>query len=511
MEENKIINNKENGLTPRPPIVVVMGHIDHGKSSLLDYIRKTSVVNKEAGGITQHIGAYEAEVNCGETHGHKTVKITFLDTPGHEAFSQMRARGAKIADIAVLVIAADDGIKPQTMEAYNAIVGADLPFVVAVNKIDKPNADPEKVKNQLAEKGILVEGYGGTIPFVKVSAKSGEGVSELLDMILLLAEMENLSANRNQEATGVVIESHLDQQRGVSASLLILDGTMRKGTFIACGSAIAPVRIFEDFRGKAISEATVSSPVSIAGFNSMPAVGSSFFVFTSKSLAEEFAAKEALKEAAAKTKKAKIATGEGIIVINVLLKADVSGSLEALEKELLKLESENVFLEFLRVGVGKISENDVKHISGASEPVVFGFNIDAETAATNLAERFSIPVFTSKIIYEISDWLKIEIERRKKGIIREEIIGQAKVLKTFSKTKTKQVIGGKVLVGKMVGSGPVRVRRDEIIIGSGKITNLQRNKVETGSVDEGNEFGMMVELSADIQAGDIVEIARKLS
>ncbi|MFH1956368.1 MAG: translation initiation factor IF-2, partial [Patescibacteria group bacterium] len=452
------MDQKQKKLIQRPPIVVVMGHIDHGKSKLLDYIRNANIVEgaargeprptfipvegREAGGITQHIGAYEAEVKCQDSqHKHQSKKITFLDTPGHEAFSQMRLRGVKVADIAILIIAAEEGIKPQTLEAYNAIKKAGIPFVVAFNKIDKPNADPERVKNQLAEQQIFVEGYGGNIPSVNISAKTGEGVDNLLDLILLLAEMENLQADSDENASGVVIESRLGSRRGISATLLIQTGTMRKGMFVVAGNAIAPVRIFEDFQGNSIDKTTFSSPVKIIGFNSMPPVGAEFQTFKTKKEAETALTKV---EPLGIPKVQPLAENKGKIIISIIIKGDVTGSIEAIEHEIKKLEKENILINILRKDIGKITEDDIRLASSAKDSIVFGFNVETDSSARTLAERFEIAIFTSDIIYKISEWLEEEIEKRKQEETTEKMIGSAKILKTFSKNKNKHVLGGEV-------------------------------------------------------------------
>jgi len=504
-------NEKTNGVA-RPPVVVVMGHIDHGKSQLLDYIRKSGVVEKEAGGITQHIGAYEAEVKCDSgKHSHETKKITFLDTPGHEAFSKMRARGAKIADVAILVIAADEGVKPQTMEAYEAIKKAGIPFIIALNKMDKPEANPEQVKAQLAEKQIFVENYGGDIPVANISAKTGQGVDELLDMVLLLAEMEELKANPNENASGTVIESRLDAKRGISATLLIQNGTMKKGMFVVSGRAVAPVRIFEDFQGNPIEEASFSSPVKIVGFNEIPEVGTSFKTFNSKREAEDEAEKAgegAVSEEAVAPKDAEAA--ETKITLPVVIKADTAGSVEAVEKEIIKLTDEEAAISVLRKGVGDISEEDMKLSYGAKEPVALGFNVGIDPRAEDLAEKFGVKIKTSDIIYKISEWLAEEIKKRKSLVPREETLGKAEILKIFNRTKNKQVVGGLVADGKIILGKTVKIKRKDFEIGEGKIVGLQHGKKETKEVERGKEFGAMVESKIEIAKGDTIEIIERI-
>jgi translation initiation factor IF-2 len=502
------MTNEKNEKKPRPPIVVVMGHIDHGKSKLLDYIRKSNIVEKEAGGITQHIGAYEAEVKCETDHKHKTRIITFLDTPGHEAFSKMRTRGAKIADVAILVIAADEGVKPQTMEAYDAIKKSGIPFVIAFNKMDKSNANPEKVKGQLAEQQIFVEGYGGTIPYTNISATTGQGINDILDLVLLITDMENLTADPSINASGVVIESHLDPKRGVSATLLIQDGTMKIGMCVVSGNSIAPIRIFEDFQGKPLKEASFSSPIKIIGFDTLPEVGEKFETFETKKEAES-----CVKLQSQEKKLIQITQKEGDenkIIIPIVIKADTSGSAEALEKELSKLSDEQVSINILRSDVGNIKEDDIKLVSGANNPVILGFNVETETVAKELIEKYKIDFFLSDIIYKISEWLKEKIKEKKAMIPREEIWGKVIILKTFSKERNKQVLGGEVVSGKIIEGKIFKIKRRESEIGEGKILELQRDKVKTKEVNEGSQFGSMTESKIEIIKGDELEIIEKI-
>lgn len=502
--------DKQKSTIQRPPVVVVMGHIDHGKSKLLDYIRKANVVEKEAGGITQHIGAYETEVKCESEHNHKTRKITFLDTPGHEAFSQMRVRGARIADVAVLVVAAEDGPKPQTVEAYKAIQETGIPFIVAINKIDKPDANPEAVKAKLAEHQIFVENYGGSVPCVSISAKTGQGVNELLDLILLLSDMEDLSADPNQLATGFVIESHLDPKRGTSSTLLIQNGVLKIGDFVAAGNGIAPVRIFEDFKGEKLQEAIFSSPVKITGFSKIPKVGAKFKTFKNKKDAEAAAMdfERGPKDAGKVTPK----EPETRVVVPIVIKADVYGSLEAVEKELKKLEDDQVAINVLKAGTGSIGEEDIKISSGSDNPIIIGFNVGVDAAAKVLGERFNALIYTAKIIYELSDWLKLEIEKRRPRTEKDVIIGSAKILKVFNKEKNKQVLGGRVLEGKvMATTGGIKIKRQENEIGMGRIAGIQHNKAAAKEVEKGSEFGIMIEAKIELAPGDVIEIIEKIS
>jgi len=489
----------------RPPIIVIMGHIDHGKSSLLDYIRKTNIVEGEAGGITQHLSAYE--VAHKNKAGVTLSNITFLDTPGHEAFSKMRARGASVADIAVLVVSAEDGVKEQTKEALRSIKEAGTPYIVAINKIDKPNANIERTKQNLAENEIYLEGFGGDVPFVPISAKVGTGIPELLDMMLLVAEMENLTGESALPAEGIVIESHIDTKRGTSATLIITNGTLKKGTFILAEESMSPVRAIENFLGKQVAEATFSSPIQITGFDSLPAVGSKFQMYTNKKDAEKAQAIIKEKNAQAKPKESVRTTplAEDALVVPIVLKADVAGTLEALEKEILKIEREHIKLKIIAKSVGAIGENDAKLASGSSDAIIVGFHTKVERGAQDIAERFGVTIKIFDIIYKLSEWLNEEIDRRTPKVMGEHTVGTAKVLKTFSATKHKQVIGGKVISGSLEVGAQVKIMRREIEIGRGKIEGLQQQKIASKKVEEGNECGMQVEAKIEIAGGDVLE------
>jgi len=496
-------------IVPRPPIVVIMGHIDHGKSSLLDYIRKSNVVEGEAGGITQHLSAYEVEhqVERKPKDLIASNRITFLDTPGHEAFSKMRARGASVADIAILVVSAEDGVKEQTKEALKSIKEAGIPYIVAINKIDKPNANIERTKQNLAENEIYLEGFGGDVPFVPISAKVGTGVSDLLDMLLLVAEMENLTGDKSLPAEGIVVESHIDTKRGTSATLIVTNGTLKKGNFIVAEESMTPVRSIENFLGKQVLEATFSSPIQITGFDIIPAVGSTFRAHTNKKDAEK--AQLELKEARIKSPTVKavriVPLYDDALVVPIVLKSDVAGTLEAIEKELSKIERERVIIKIIAKGVGTIGENDAKLASGSDSAIIIGFHTKVERGAQDIAERFGITIKTFDIIYKLSEWLNEELDRRTPKIMGEDVVGTAKVLKTFSVAKHKQVIGGKVTVGFLEVGAQVKIMRREIEIGRGKIDGLQQQKLASKKVDEGNECGMMVEAKIEIAAGDVLE------
>lgn len=496
-------------IIPRPPIVVIMGHIDHGKSSLLDYIRKSNVVEGEAGGITQHLSAYEVEHQLSETRkdGLASNRITFLDTPGHEAFSKMRARGAGVADIAILVVSAEDGVKEQTKEALKSIKEAGIPYIVAINKIDKPNANIERTKQNLAENEIYLEGFGGDVPFVPISAKVGTGVSDLLDMMLLVAEMENLTGDTSLPAEGIVVESNIDTKRGTSATLIITNGTLKKGMFILSEESMSPVRAIENFLGKQVAEATFSSPVQITGFDALPAVGSTFRAYSNKKDAErvQLELREAKSKEKVKEVMRTIPLADDALVVPIVLKSDVAGTLEAIEKELAKIERERVLIKIIAKGVGTIGENDAKLASGSDSAIIIGFHTKVERGAQDIAERFGVTIKTFDIIYKLSEWLNEELDRRTPKIMGEEVVGTAKVLKTFSVAKHKQVIGGKVTTGFLEVGAQVKIMRRDVEIGRGKIGGLQQQKLASKKVEEGNECGMMIEAKIEIAGGDILE------
>ncbi|MBI2628336.1 MAG: translation initiation factor IF-2 [Candidatus Niyogibacteria bacterium] len=492
------------GKISRPPVVVVVGHIDHGKTKLLDYIRKSNIAEKESGGITQHIGAYEAVIN---TKDGRTEKITFLDTPGHEAFSQIRSRGAKAADVAILVVAADEGVKPQTEESIKVLKDANLPFVVAINKIDKEGADSEKVKKELAEREILVESWGGKVPAVEISAKQGTGVKELLETIILLAQLEELKADPRIPAKGVVIESSLEPKRGNAATLLIQDGTLKIGNFVAAGNAISSVRVFEDFLGHSLKEASFSSPVRVVGFDYLPPAGTVFSAFLSKKEAEKFSAKEKISKDFLKEKEKKIikeAPAASLIIVPVILKADTSGSLEALEKEAKKFDSEKLKIKILKSGTGPISEDDFKVALSAPETIILSFRAGLDEKIIELLSRRGVIFKNFEIIYEASDWLKEQLEKKLPLEIERTEIGQAKILKLFKKSGQKQVIGGKIIDGLVKNEARFEIIRNEHKIGEGRIIELQQAKIKTKEAAKGSEFGILADAEISIEPGDIL-------
>ncbi len=489
----------------RSPIVVVMGHIDHGKSTLLDYIRKTNVVDGEAGGITQHLSAYE--VNHKDAEG-KDRTITFLDTPGHEAFKGMRNRGAQSADIAILVVSAEDSVKAQTLEAWKTINEAKLPYVVAINKIDKPNANPEKVKMDLAEKGIYVEGFGGDVPFVEISAKTGLGIDSLLETILLVADLAELKGNAGLPAEGVVIESHRDTRRGITATLIIRNGTLEKGMYLACGNAIAGTRIMENFRMKQIDSATVSQPVGIVGWSDVPPVGGIFRTYATKAEAEE-AAKGGKHGEESQTMRA---VGEKINKsrrIPIIIRTDTTGTADAVVSEIRKLEIPTIGWKILVAGVGTIGENDIKMAGVDAETIIVGFNTKMDPRAREMNEQTNVTVKTFEIIYKLSDYLKDIIEERRPRIETLVVGGVLKAQKIFSKTKDRQVVGGTVQTGDIGVGNEVRILRRENEIGKGTIVHLEQNRLKVKTVGEGLACGALIESRIEIAPGDMIEAITK--
>lgn len=482
----------------RPPVVVIMGHIDHGKSTLLDFIRKSNIVSGEAGGITQHLGAYEVKHKAEDG---SLKRITFLDTPGHEAFCGVRNRGAKVADIGVLIVSAEDGVKPQTLEALECMKNEKLPFVVAINKIDSPRANAENTKNNLIENEIYLEGYGGDIPYTEISAKEGTGVDDLLDLVLIVSEVEELKGVKENSASGFVIESHKDKNKGVTATLVIKDGTLNQGQFVVCRDAYAPVRIFEDYKGDSIKEATFSTPVKISGWSDFPVVGEFFETLDSKKEAESYC--EEFKEISKNYQS--ISFSEDEFVIPLIIKADTHGSIEAIEHELKKIESQNTQIKVVIAETGNITEKDIKIASGNENSVVIGFGIDMDKQADIMRERLGVRVATFKIIYELTEWIEKTVEEIRPKFDVEETKGRAKILKQFSQTKNVQVAGGRVEEGVInVGKQIKIIRRDEEI-GRGKIKELQAQKVKVSEVTEGNEFGIGIETKVEIVPGDYIE------
>ncbi len=481
-----------------------MGHIDHGKSTLLDYIRKTNTCAKEAGGITQHIAAYEV---C-HTRGTKKNLITFLDTPGHAAFKGIRVRGANVADIAILIVSAEEGVKPQTVEALNCIKEAGIPYIVGINKMDSPKANLERTKQSLAEHEIYIEGYGGQISWAGISGKTGEGVPELLDLVLLTAELAELKGDTAKKAEGIVIESKLDPRKGISGTLIIKDGTLKKGTFVVCDTSLTPVRAIEDFMGARIEEAHFSSPVKLLGFDSTPTIGEIFRVFDTKRDAEAAVAEAVAKKMAAKTT---AKTGSGAIDANekvtiaLIIKADVSGTMEAIQHEIAKIKNDKVQIKLVQSGVGTITEADVKMAVVQPGTKILGFNVAVDTQAKMMGERLNVEVFSFDIIYKLIEWVEAAVAKSVPKVTVEEVSGTAKILKIFSKTKDKQVVGGRVLGGIVNLGADVRIMRRDAEIGKGKIRELQQKKEKVTEVNKDSEFGTMIESKIEIAPGDQIE------
>ncbi len=482
-------------ITKRPPVVVVMGHIDHGKSSLLDYIRHSNSTEKEAGGITQHLSAYVA---THKTKEGQVENITFLDTPGHEAFQKMRLRGADVADVAILVVSAEDGVKPQTLEALASIKQANIPFVVAINKIDKPAADIPRTQASLIENEIYIEGMGGDIPWVGISAKTGAGVDELLDLVVLTADLAELTGDSSLPATGRVIEGRLDPKRGNTATLIIENGTLKTGSFVVSGTAFAPVRIMEDYLGKPLKEAGSSTPVGIVGFTDIPKIGASFFTVSSKKEAEVAIAEATLGIVVPERRVSSLPT------IPILIKADVLGTIDAIEHELKKFSSDRISVRVIGTGVGDITSNDIQNVSATKDSIIVGFNVKVERQAAELAERLGVEIDTFNIIYELSDWLNTALKNRTPKIEEAVVTGKVKILKHFSTQKNTHVLGGRVETGPVKMNQKVRILRRDIEIGKGTIKNLQQYKSDVQQVEEG-EFGMQVETKTEIAPGDYLE------
>jgi len=488
-------NTKNKNLVPRPPIVVVMGHIDHGKSTLLDYIRKTATTEKEVGGITQHLSAYEAVCEvAGENR-----KITFLDTPGHEAFFSIRERGSKVADIALLIISAEDGLKPQTIEALNYIRKENMPYIVVLNKIDKPSANVDKVKQSLAEQEVLVEGWGGTVPVVAISAKKGDGVSDLLEIIALQADVLELVGDVAVKASGFVIESNMNPQQGVSGTLIIKNGTLKKGDYAACEGSFVPIRAIQNFAGVQVETATFSSPIKLLGWSEVPRVGSQFQTFASKQEALLFAEKKEL----APEEVTQIENNEGTF-FPIVLKADTVSSLEAIVYELQKLSGLKIRVKIVSKGIGQINETDVRSAL-TSKARLIGFNVETQKNAGSLALRENLSIKMYTLIYDLVDAMKKEVEEATPQETVETILGLAKILRVFSTNKDKQVVGARVENGIIKSGGVVKIFRREAQIGEGKIRELQIQKIKATEINEGQEFGMMIESKIELVPSDTIQ------
>jgi len=468
-----------------------LGHIDHGKTSLLDWIRKTQVTQKETGGITQHIGAYEIE--------KEGKKITFLDTPGHEIFSAMRARGTKVADIAILVVDTTQGVQSQTKEAILHIKKSAIPLIVALNKIDRPEADPEKTKRELSKEGILLESMGGKIPSIKVSAKTGQGISDLLELILLVAEMEELRTFLEKPAQGLIIESYLDSKRGPTATLISNQGILRPGQIIGTYSTLGKIKILENFQGFPILEAFPSQPVICLGFKDVPGIGEEFKVFSN---IEKYQSNLKIRE---KKPPKVIFLEKEQKILNLILKADVLGSLEAIEEVLENLPQKNIVLRILQAKVGEITESDVK-LAIQAKAKILGFRVKINSTAQILAEREKIKISQFNIIYDLIEEVRKYLDKLPESQVVRIDLGKVKSLVIFLTEKNRQVIGGKVIEGEIKKGAQIEILRTEEIIGQGKIIKLQKNKKDVERVLKGEECGILYEGEVKIKEGDILLI-----
>ncbi|EPJ7076239.1 translation initiation factor IF-2 [Klebsiella pneumoniae] len=506
--EEAVMSDRDTGAAaePRAPVVTIMGHVDHGKTSLLDYIRSTKVASGEAGGITQHIGAYHVETDNG--------MITFLDTPGHAAFTSMRARGAQATDIVVLVVAADDGVMPQTIEAIQHAKAAQVPVVVAVNKIDKPEADPDRVKNELSQYGILPEEWGGESQFVHVSAKAGTGIDDLLDAILLQAEVLELKAVRNGMASGAVIESFLDKGRGPVATVLVREGTLHKGDIVLCGFEYGRVRAMRDELGREVLEAGPSIPVEILGLSGVPAAGDEVTVVRDEKKAREVALYRQGKFREVKLARqqksklenmfANMTEGE-VHEVNIVLKADVQGSVEAISDSLLKLSTDEVKVKIIGSGVGGITETDAT-LAAASNAILVGFNVRADASARKVIEAESLDLRYYSVIYNLIDEVKAAMSAMLSPELKQQIIGLAEVRDVFKSPKFGAIAGCMVTEGTIKRHNPIRVLRDNVVIYEGELESLRRFKDDVNEVRNGMECGIGVKNYNDVRVGDMIEV-----
>ena len=499
------VEDSEEELVTRPPVVTIMGHVDHGKTSLLDYIRKAKVAAGEAGGITQHIGAYIAKVG--------DRQITFLDTPGHEAFTAMRARGTQATDIAILVVAADDGVMPQTIESINHAKAAKCPIIVAINKIDKPGADPDAVKQELTRYELVPEEWGGDTIMVNVSAKTGEGIDDLLENVLLLADMLELKANPNRKARGVIIEAKLDHSRGAVATALVQTGTLHVGDMVVAGNAYGRIRAMVSSRGERVKHATPSTPVEIIGFGGVPEAGDEFMAVADEKLARQVVEERAAKARASMVKNSSASTLEDLYSkleqgevkdLNIIIKADVQGSVEAVKQSLEKLSNAEVRVRTIHSGVGAITENDVM-LAGIDGAIIIGFNVRPDAKAREAANRDGIDIRYYRVIYQAIE----DMEKAMKGLLspefRENVIGHAEVRNVFKITGVGIVAGSYVTDGKLQRNAQVRLLRDNVVVYEGKLSSLQRFKDAVKEVADGYECGVCLENYTDIKEGDVIE------
>ena len=505
-EENIELEDSPEDLKPRPPIVTVMGHVDHGKTSLLDYIRKENVIAGESGGITQHIGAYGVELHDGQ-------KITFLDTPGHEAFTAMRARGAQVTDLAIIVIAADDDIMPQTKEAISHAQAASVPIVFAINKIDKPNSNPDKIKESLSNMNLLVEDWGGKIQSHDISALKGDGVNELLEKVLLEAELLELKANPDKDASGTVVEAFLDKGRGYISTILVQAGTLKIGDFVLAGKNSGKVKAMQDERGNEVKEAGPSTPISILGLDGAPQAGDKFSVFSDEREAKQIANKrtQLQREQTVRTQKhitldeigRRIALGE-FKELNIILKGDVDGSVEALTDSLQKLSTEEIQVNIIHKAVGAITESDVL-LASASDAIVVGFNVRPMGNARQIADKEQIDIRTYSIIYDAINDVKDAMEGMLSPDFKEEITGLCEIRDTFKISKIGTIAGCMVTKGKIVRNSEIRLIREGVVIYTGVLSSLKRFKDDAKEVTKGYDCGLQIKDYNDIKVGDEIE------
>lgn len=489
-------------LKKRPPIVTILGHVDHGKTTLLDTIRKTNVAAKESGGITQHISAYQVK--------KKGRLITFIDTPGHEAFSAMRERGVSLADIAVLVVAADDGVRPQTKEVIEYLISKKIPTVVAINKIDKPEANIQRVKQELADNGILLEEWGGQVLSSKISAKKNIGIDDLLDNILLLDEVENFQTDYQREALGVVLESHLDPQKGPMAVILIKTGTLKEGQDIIVGGTFGRVRRMEDFSGRRITQASPSTPIRLIGLHATPNTNDILQVATGVSAArlrahesKNTASEKGSGDTVTAQKIYRTIANENIKKLNIVLKSDVQGSLEAIQQILGEIKSEEVAIDYVSVGVGNITESDVRMASSA-KATIFGFNVEATSVAKRLAENTQVEIKSYRIIYELVEDIKNRLIDLLPPQIERTDFGKMKVLAIFKTGKGDMIVGGRIIGGKIVKGSQIEAMRNDNIIGKGTLSNLQENKINVDECAMNKECGITFLGNTKIKENDIL-------
>lgn len=503
-ESFEVIDNEED-LVKRPPIVTIMGHVDHGKTTLLDYIRNTHVVDKEFGGITQHIGAYQTK--------YKDELITFIDTPGHAAFTEMRARGASVTDIVIIIVAADDGVKPQTKEAVDHALSAKVPIIVAVNKIDKPEANVDRVLTEMAEIGITPEKWGGDVPFINISAHTGEGIDLLLETILTIAEVNELKANPNRYALGAVIESRLDKNIGGIASFLIQNGTLRIGDPIVVGTSYAKIRTMKNDRGEAIVEAGPSTPVEITGLTENPSAGDKFMAFETEAEAKKIAEKRKTQSSLNNASSKKVSLDDlfksvdaGNKEINIVLKADVRGSEEAVKNALEKIKEKDVSVKVIRSGIGAITESDVV-LASASNAIIIGFNVIAPSTSKDLAKDNNVDIRLYTIIYKLVEDIESSINGMLDPEYEEKIIGEAEIRKIFKFSKIGNIAGSYITSGIVKNNSLARVIRDGVVIASDeKIASLQREKDTVKEVKKGFECGITLEKFNDFKEGDTIEV-----